>query len=185
MNYTLEQMQEKAQAFRSLHHRPGIFVIPNPWDAGSAKILESLGFEALATTSAGMAFSNGKPDGHSSITRDQVLAHTQNIVAATILPVSADLENGYRDDPAICAETILLASKAGLAGGSIEDATGNPADPIYPFELSVERVKAAVQAARSLPVPFTVTARAENLIKGRLDLKDTVRRLEAYADAGS
>jgi len=184
-NYTLEQMQEKAQAFRALHHRPGIFVIPNPWDAGSAKILESLGFEALATTSAGLAFTIGKPDGHSSITRAQTLANAQSIVNATSLPVSADLENGYGDDPAACAETIILAGKNGLAGGSIEDATGNPADPIYPFELSVERVKAAAQASRSLPVPFTLTARAENLIYGRPDLKDTVRRLEAYADAGA
>lgn len=182
---SLKQMQWKAEAFRSLHHRPGIFVTPNPWDAGSAKILESLGFEALATTSAGLAFVIGKPDGHSSITRDQTLANAQSIADATTLPVSADLENGYGDDPAACAETIILAGKAGLAGGSIEDATGNPANPIYSFELSVERIRAAVQAARNLPIPFTLTARAENLIYGRPDLKDTVRRLEAYADAGA
>ena len=181
-NYTT---QARAEIFRALHQREGIFVIPNPWDAGSAKVLESLGFEALATTSAGLAFSLGKPDGHASITREETLLNVQGIIAATQLPVSADLENGYGDDPSTCAETILLAAEAGLAGGSIEDATGKPNDPIYPFELAVERVKAAVQAVRSLPHPFTLTARAENLIYGRPDLKDTIRRLEAFADAGA
>src|SRR5450631_585591 len=122
--------------------------MPNPWDAGSAKMLASLGFEALATTSAGLAFSLGKPDGEGMVTRKETFENVQAIIAATRLPVAADLENGFGDDPATCAETILLAAKAGLAGGSIEDATGNPADPIYPFELSVERVKAAVKAAR-------------------------------------
>jgi 2-methylisocitrate lyase-like PEP mutase family enzyme len=175
----------KAQAFKSLHERPGIFVIPNPWDAGSAKMLASLGFEALATTSAGLAFSIGKPDGEGIITREETLGNIQAIIAATNLPVSADLENGYGDDPETCAQTILLAAKAGLVGGSIEDATGRPDDPIYPFDLSVERIKAAVKAARSLPFPFTLTARAENLIYGRPDLKDTIRRLEAFADAGA
>jgi 2-methylisocitrate lyase-like PEP mutase family enzyme len=179
-----EQML-KAQAFRTLHMRPGIFVIPNPWDAGSAKILTSLGFEAIATTSAGLAFSLGKPDGEGVVTREEALENAQSIVAATGLPVSADLENGYGDDPETCAETILLAATTGLVGGSIEDATGRPGNPIYPFELSVERVKAAVKAARSLPFPFTLTARAENLIHGRPDLKDTIRRLEAFADAGA
>ena len=181
-NYTT---QARAEIFRALHQREGIFVIPNPWDAGSAKVLASLGFEALATTSAGLAFSLGKPDGHASITREETLLNVQGIIAATQLPVSADLENGYGDDPSTCAETILLAAEAGLAGGSIEDATGKPNDPIYPFELAVERVKAAVQAVRSLPHPFTLTARAENLIYGRPDLKDTIRRLEAFADAGA
>lgn len=175
----------RATIFRELHQRSGIFVIPNPWDAGSAKMLASLGFEALATTSAGLAFSLGKPDGEGVITRKETLDNVQAIIAATSLPVAADLENGFGDDPETCAETILMAAQAGLAGGSIEDATGNPADPIYAFELSVERVKAAVLAARSLAIPFTLTARAENLIYGRIDLADTILRLQAYASAGA
>src|SRR6201991_2769263 len=176
---------DKAAAFKALHERPGIFVVPNPWDAGSAKVLESLGFEALATTSAGLAFSLGKPDGYSSVTREETLQNVRDIIAATSLPVAADLENGFGDSPETCAETILLAAKAGLAGGSIEDATGNPDDPIYSFDHAVERVKAAVAAARSLPYTFTLTARAENLIHGRPDLDDTIRRLQAYAEAGA
>ena len=185
MSKQITPIETKAEAFRALHQRSGIFVVPNPWDAGSARILETLGFEALATTSAGLAYSLGKPDGHASITREETLQNAQNIVAATRLPVSADLENGYGDAPEACAETILLAAKAGLCGGSIEDATGKPNDPIYPFEQAVERVKAAVKAAKSLPYTFTLTARAENLIYGRPDLKDTIRRLEAFADAGA
>ncbi|KAA2243327.1 isocitrate lyase/phosphoenolpyruvate mutase family protein [Chitinophaga agrisoli] len=177
--------EQRARQFRNLHQQPGIFVTPNPWDAGSARVLEALGFKALATTSAGLAYSLGKPDGHSAITREETLRNAQSIIQATSLPVSADLENGFGDDPAVCAATILLAAEAGLAGGSIEDATGNPADPIYPFELAVERVKAAVEAASSLSTPFTLTARAENLIRGRLDLKDTINRLVAFADAGA
>ena len=175
----------KAEVFRALHQREGIFVIPNPWDAGSAKILESLGFEALATTSAGLAFSLAKPDGLCAVSRDQTLKNAHDIIMATSLPLSADLENGFGKAPETCAETILLAAKTGLVGGSIEDTTGNPDDPIYPFELAVERVKAAVKAARSLPFHFTLTARAENLIYGRPDLKDTIRRLEAFTDAGA
>ncbi|SHL93914.1 oxaloacetate decarboxylase [Mucilaginibacter sp. OK098] len=175
----------KAEVFRVLHQREGVFVIPNPWDAGSAKILESLGFEALATTSAGLAFSLAKPDGLCAVSRDQTLKNAHDIMMATSLPLSADLENGFGKAPETCAETILLAAKTGLVGGSIEDTTGNPDDPIYPFELAVERVKAAVKAARSLPFHFTLTARAENLIYGRPDLKDTIRRLEAFADAGA
>ncbi len=175
----------KAVAFKALHERPGIFVAPNPWDAGSARMLASLGFEALATTSAGLAFSLGKPDGQGAVTREETLANAKVIIAATDLPVSADLENGYGDDPASCAAAILMAAGAGLVGGSIEDATGRPDNPIYPFELSVERIKAAVAAARSLPFPFTLTARAENLIYGRPDLKDTIRRLQAFAEAGA
>ena len=176
---------DKAAAFKALHERPGIFVVPNPWDAGSAKMLESLGFEAIATTSAGLAFSLAKPDGLSIVSREETLTNAQIIVQATNLPVSADLENGYGDNPETCAETILLAAKLGLCGGSIEDATSRPDDPIYPFELSVRRVQAAVKAARSLPIPFTLTARAENLIHGRPDLDDTIRRLQAYAEAGA
>ncbi|AWO00826.1 2-methylisocitrate lyase [Chitinophaga alhagiae] len=176
---------QRALAFRALHERPGIFIAPNPWDAGSAKMLASLGFEALATTSAGLAFSLGKPDGQGAVTREETLKNIQDIIAATALPVSADLENGYGDKPESCAETIVQAGMAGLAGGSIEDATGRPGDPIYPFELAVERVRAAALAAHSLPQPFTFTARAENLIYGRPDLGDTIRRLVAYAEAGA
>jgi 2-methylisocitrate lyase-like PEP mutase family enzyme len=175
----------RAEAFKALHERAGIFAIPNPWDGGSAKILESLGFEALATTSAGFAFSLGKPDGTHAVSREETLENVRAIVGATSLPVSADLENGFGDDPETCAETIRLGAKAGLVGGSIEDATGRIEDTIYPFDLSVERVKAAVKAARELPFPFVLTARAENLIRGRFDLKDTIRRLEAFADAGA
>ena len=153
---TNNSQQSKAEAFKRLHERPGIFIVPNPWDAGSAKMLASLGFEALATTSAGLAFSLGKPDGAGAVTREETLANVHAIVSATSLPVSADLENGYGDDPETCAETILLAAKAGLVGGSIEDATGRSEDPIYPLDLSVERIKAAVKAARSLPFPFHI-----------------------------
>jgi 2-methylisocitrate lyase-like PEP mutase family enzyme len=185
MSAALNIQSIKAQAFKALHDRSGIFVIPNPWDAGSARILERLGFEALATTSAGLAFSLAKADGESAVTRDEALENARSIISATNLPVSADLENGYGHDPGACAETILLAASAGLVGGSIEDTTGDPLDPILPFELSVERVKAAVKAARSLSFTFTLTARAENLIHGKPDLKDTIRRLEAFADAGA
>src|SRR5579859_5399189 len=176
---------EKAEVFRHLHQRQDIFAIPNPWDAGSAKILTHLGFEALATTSAGLAFSLGKPDGLNAVTREETFVNARLIVEATPLPVSADLENGYGDEPDACAETIRLAAATGLVGGSIEDATGIPAEPIYPFEMAVKRVKAAVQAARSLSFPFTLTARAENLIHGRPDLADTIRRLVAFAEAGA
>jgi 2-methylisocitrate lyase-like PEP mutase family enzyme len=175
----------RGEKLRMLHARPGIFVIPNPWDAGSAKILALLGFEALATTSAGFAFSVGKPDAEGALNRPDTLANARTIVDATSLPVSADLENGFGDDAETCAETIRLAAETGLVGGSIEDATGRADDPIYPFALSVERVTAAVQAARALPFPFVLTARAENLINGRPDLRDTIRRLEAFAAAGA
>jgi 2-methylisocitrate lyase-like PEP mutase family enzyme len=180
-----EIQAKRAEAFKALHERPGIFAIPNPWDAGSAKMLAMLGFEALATTSAGFAFSLGEPDAEGAIDRDETLDNARTIVEATSLPVSADLENGFGDDRDTCSETILLAAKAGLVGGSIEDATGLVDDPIYAFDLSVERVRAAVDAARSLPFPFTLTARAENLINGRPDLDDTIRRLVAFAEAGA
>jgi 2-methylisocitrate lyase-like PEP mutase family enzyme len=152
---------------------------------GLSKILESLGFEALATTSAGLAFSLAKPDGLCAVSRDQTLKNSRDIIMVTNLPLSADLENDFGESPETCVETILLAAETGLVGGSIEDTTGDPENPIYPFELAVERVKAAVKAARSLPFHFTLTARAENLIYGRPDLKDTIRRLEAFADAGA
>ena len=181
----MNSQAERAEAFKSLHERPGIFAIPNPWDAGSAWMLAALGFEALATTSAGLAFSLGKPDAQGAIGRDETLSNARAIVAATSLPVSADLENGFGDDPDACAETIRLAAGGGLVGGSIEDATGRAGDPIYDYDLSIARVRAAVRAARSLPFPFVLTARAENLINGRPDLPDTIRRLVAFADAGA
>jgi len=187
MNNPLSNSVQAARAaiMQALHQRPGIFVIPNPWDAGSARLLAGLGFEALATTSAGLAFSLGKPDGEAAVTREEALANARAIVSATELPVSADLENGYGEDPATCAETVRLAAGVGLVGCSIEDRTGRPEDPILSFDLSVERIRAAVQAARSLPFPFTLTARSENLICGRPDMPDTLRRLKAYAEAGA
>lgn len=176
---------DKAIAFRSLHHRSRAFVIPNPWDVGTAKMLEQLGFEALATTSAGLAFSLGRPDGAGAVSREEALGHARTIVDATVLPVSADLENGFGDDPEACAEIIRLAAAAGLVGASIEDATGRVDNPIYPKELAIARVRAAAAAARALPIPFTLTARAENLISGRPDLPDTLVRLKAFAEAGA
>jgi 2-methylisocitrate lyase-like PEP mutase family enzyme len=176
---------EKTLAFRALHQRPGAFVIPNPWDAGSALLLSALGFEALATTSAGFAFSIGRRDSEGSLGRAETLANARTIVEATDLPVSADLENGFGRDPEDCAETIRAASAVGLAGGSIEDASGDQANPIYDFPLAVERVAAAVEAARSLPIPFVLTARAENFLHGRPDLDDTIRRLQAFETAGA
>lgn len=174
---------EKALAFRALHERERAFIIPNPWDIGTARLLASLGFEALATTSAGYAFSIGQLD--NTVGRERMMAHVREIVSATELPVSADLENGFGDDPATVAETIRLAGEAGLAGGSIEDSTGSPDRPVYDFELAVERVRAAAEAARSLPHPFTLTARAENFLVGRPDLADTIRRLQAFQEAGA
>jgi 2-methylisocitrate lyase-like PEP mutase family enzyme len=176
---------EKAAGFKALHQRAGLLVLPNPWDAGSAKLLAALGYEALASTSAGLAWMLGKPDGAGAVSREESMRNAREIVGATGLPVAADLENGYGDDPEECATTILQAAEAGLVGGSIEDATGRPDDPIYPFDVAVERVRAAVRAARSLPFPFMLVARAENLINGRPDLPDTIRRLEAYAEAGA
>ncbi len=176
---------EKAAAFRALHARPGAFIIPNPWDAGTAMLLASLGFEALATTSLGLSNSLGRPDGAGVVSRDEVLDNCRAIAAATDLPVNADLENGYAHEPRAAAEMIRLASATGVVGGSIEDATGDPQNPIYDFALAVERVQAAVEVARSLPVPFMLTARAENLLHGRPDLDDTIRRLQAFDKAGA
>lgn len=176
---------ERFKRFKGLHERPGTFVIPNPWNAGTARILRALGFEALATTSAGFAFSVGRRDSSQGLTRDEVLANAREIVEATDLPVSADLEEGFGPAPETCAETIRMAAGVGLVGGSIEDATGDPKEPIYPFDLAVARVRAAVAAAHALPVPFFLTARAENLIRGRMDMADTIRRLQAYEAAGA
>ncbi len=174
---------QKAEAFRALHARPRAFIIPNPWDIGTARLLAKLGFEALATTSAGFAFSCGVPDNR--VGRDRMLAHVAEIVAATDLPVSADLENGFGDDPKTVAETIRLAAATGLAGGSIEDAIDRPGEKCYDIGLASERVRAAVEAARALPFPFTLTARAENYLVGNPDLADTIRRLQAYQEAGA
>ncbi len=170
-------------AFKALHARKGAFVIPNPWDGGSARLLASLGFEALATTSAGYAFSRGKRDSFAALTRDEILANAAEIVAATDLPVSADLEDGFGTAPETCAETVRLACGTGLVGGSVEDATGDPDAPIHDLPLAVERVRAAAEAARGLP--FLLTARAENFLWGRPDLDDTITRLQAFAAAGA
>ncbi len=174
---------EKGRIFRKLHEREGAFIIPNPWDVGSARILAHLGFEALATTSAGSAFSLGRLDG--TLGRDEVLAHVEGIAAATDLPVSADLEKCFGDAPEVVADTIRRAAATGIVGGSVEDATERHEDPIYAFDLAVERVRAAAKAAHALPFPFTLTARAENFLHGRLDLKDTIERLRAFQDAGA
>jgi 2-methylisocitrate lyase-like PEP mutase family enzyme len=174
---------EKGKLFRALHQRASAFIIPNPWDIGSARLLAHLGFEALATTSMGYAFSLGKCDG--TLDRNQTLAGASAIASATDLPVSADLENGFGDSPEACAETIRLAAAAGVVGGSIEDATGRPDHPIHELAHAVERVRAAVAAARSLPFTFTLTARAENYLHGRPDLKDTIQRLRAFQEAGA
>ncbi len=180
----MRTQKEKASAFRALHQRDRAFIIPNPWDLGTARLLASLGFEALATTSAGYAFALGRPD--NTVGRERMMDHVRAIAAATDLPVSADLENGFGDDPRVVAETIRLAGEAGLAGGSIEDSTNRPDHPpIYDLGLAAERVRAAVEAARSLPCPFTLTARAENHVCGRPDLDDTIRRLQTYQEAGA
>ncbi|MHC2145379.1 isocitrate lyase/PEP mutase family protein [Pseudomonas sp. 210_17 TE3656] len=175
----------RAEAFKALHERDRAFVIANPWDAGSARLLASLGFEALATTSAGLAFSLGRPDAEGAMTLEETLVNVRAIVDATALPVAADLENGFSDDPKGCAEAIVQGAQAGLVGGSIEDASGNPDEPIYSFHHAVERVEAAVAAARSLDFPFMLCARAENLLHGRMDLDDTIARLQAFAEAGA
>jgi 2-methylisocitrate lyase-like PEP mutase family enzyme len=171
----------KAARFEALHRRDTPFVIPNPWDPGTALLLEHLGFEALATTSLGLA----NMLGHRQATRQDVLDNCRAICAATRLPVSADLENCFADDPGAAAQMIAEACECGAVGASIEDWTRDPASPIYDFSLAVERVHAATEVARSLPVPFTLTARAENLLHGRLDLDDTIRRLQAYEAAGA
>ena len=181
---TLSQ-REKGSRFRALHDRPGAFVIPNPWDAGSARILASLGFEALATTSAGFAFSAGRRDAEAAVTRDEILENARVIVNATDLPVSADLESGFGPTPDDVARMIRLAAETGLVGGSIEDATYDPGHPIYDIAEATERLAAAVEAARALAFPFVLTARAENFLFGRPDLDDTIRRLQAFETAGA
>jgi 2-methylisocitrate lyase-like PEP mutase family enzyme len=174
---------EKAATFRELHAQPGAFIIPNPWDAGTARLLATIGFKALATTSLGLANTLGRAD--SNVTRDEVIANCRTVAEATDLPVNADLENGFADEPEAAAEAIRLAAEAGAIGASIEDYTGNPAKPFYDFDFAVARVRAAVETAHSLPVPLLLTARAENLIRGRDDLRDTIRRLQAFEEAGA
>ena len=176
-------LAERGRAFRALHERKGAFIIPNPWDSGTARLLVGMGFEALATTSAGYAFSAGRRD--NTIERREMMIHVAVIAAATDLPVSADLENGFGDSPEIVAETIRLAAVAELVGGSIEDMSREPGHAIYEREHAGERIRAAAEAARALPFPFTLTARAENYLAGRYDLKDTIERLQAYQEAGA
>jgi 2-methylisocitrate lyase-like PEP mutase family enzyme len=174
---------EKALLFQELHRRPGVLLIPNPWDAGSARILAGLGFEAFATSSAAAAGVLGRCDG--KLTRDETLAHARAIVNATDLPVTADLEHGFGDSPAAAAETIRMAGGIGLVGGSIEDARTDRDKPIYELSLATERIAAAVQAARAWPFPFTLAARAENFVRGHPNLEDTIKRLVAYEKAGA
>src|SRR5437868_2438894 len=181
MESKMRTQLEKAKTFRALHERPGAFIIPNPWDAGTAKLLAAMGFEALATTSLGLANTLGS----ATVSRNAIIENCRAIAQATELPVNADLENCGADEPKAAAETIRLAAEAGVVGGSIEDATGDPRRPIYDFALAVERVHAAVEAARALPFPFTLTARAENLLWGRNDLDDTIKRLQAFEAAGA
>ena len=175
--------RDKADRFRALHQGSRAFVIPNPWDAGSARILAGLGFQALATSSGASAGLLGRRDGH--VTREEALTQARGIVAATDLPVSADLEKGFGDAPGDAAETIRRAGEVGLVGGSIEDATGDTNKPLYDLAHATERVAAAVQAARALPFAFTLTARAENFLRGNPNLDDTIKRLQAFEHAGA
>ena len=177
--------QQKAEVFQRLHDGPGAFVVANTWDAGSARLLESLGFKALATTSAGLAFMLAKPDGANSVTRQEALDNATAIAGATSLPVSADLEGGYGAKPEDCAATISGAIATGLAGASIEDSTGDASNPIHDIGLAIERVRAAAEAAHATAIPFMLTARSENFLHGLADLKDTIRRLQAFQEAGA
>ncbi len=183
MGVDTADQRARAEVFQALHQGPAAFVIPNPWDAGSARVLASLGFAALATTSAGVAHTFGRQDGAAG--RDATLTAAASIVAATDLPVSLDLEDGFGATPEQVAETIRLAAATGAVGGSIEDTTGDPSAPIHPFEAAVERVAAAVAAATALPFPFTLTARADGFLHGQGDLAEVIRRLRAFAAAGA
>lgn len=174
----------RATTFAELHDR-GTFIVPNPWDAGTTRLFARLGFPALASTSGGLAFGLGRADGANLVSRDETLTNVWTIASATSLPVTADLESGFGATPKDVADTIRLAAAAGAVGGSIEDATGDPGTPILPVEQAMERVQAAVAAARELPFPFTVTARAENFLYGLADLDDTITRLQAYSEVGA
>jgi 2-methylisocitrate lyase-like PEP mutase family enzyme len=178
----MDRQKTLGAAFRKLHEGPP-FVIPNPWDVGTARLLEILGFPALATTGAGIAFSKGVPD--FGVGRSQMMGYLREIASGTSLPVSADLENGFGDNPEAVAATVMEAAATGIVGGSIEDATYRPEQPVYSLEAATDRIRAAVEAARSLAFPFTLTARAENYLVGRADLADTIRRLQSYQDAGA
>ena len=184
MSLTAKQA-DKGAAFLALHQGPGAFVIPNPWDAGTARLLTHMGFAALTTTSAGLAHGLGRPDGAGMVSRDETLVNARAVANATHLPVAADLENGFGHSPEVVAETIRLAGEVGLVGGSIEDATGDPAKPIYALDHAVERVAAAAEAARRFAFPFVLVGRAENYLHGRPDLDDTIRRLRAFERAGA
>jgi 2-methylisocitrate lyase-like PEP mutase family enzyme len=179
------EAKKRGELFREMHRTTEILVLPNPWDVGSARLLANVGFRALATTSAGLAFSLGRRDGDGAVSREETFEHVQALVAATPLPVSADLENGFGESPEAVAATIRQAGTVGLAGASIEDATYRQQYPILERSLAVERICAAVEAARSLPYPFTLTARSENFIRGRPDLDDTLWRLQAFEEAGA
>jgi len=181
----MTELRQEAEAFHNLHAGPGIFVIANAWDAGSTKLLETMGFEAIATTSAGFAYSLARPDGSNAVTREEALENARAIVDATSLPVSADLEGGYGTAPEDCALTIAMAAAIGLMGGSIEDSTDDTAAPIHELGLATDRVRAAAEAARASAIPFLLTARSENFLHGRPDLKDTIRRLQAFQEAGA
>ena len=176
---------DKTKIFRDLHSGSECFVIPNPWDAGTARVLTALGFKALATTSAGLAYTLGRHDAQALVSREEAMANVRQIVEATDLPVSADMENGYGPDTETVAETISIAWDIGLVGGSIEDTTGDPDDPLLSLPVAAERIVAAAEAARRLPGPFTLTARAENYLYGQTDLKDTISRLRIYQQAGA
>ncbi len=180
---TALDQEGKFECLKALHEGNRAFVIPNPWDAGSARLLARLGFEALATTSAGYAFAKGKRDSFAGLSRGEILANAAEIVSATELPVSADLEDGFGRTPEVCAETIRMACQVGLAGGSIEDATGDEDAPIYELSQAIERIRAAAEAARESR--FLLTARAENYLWGKPDLGDTIRRLQAFSEAGA
>jgi 2-methylisocitrate lyase-like PEP mutase family enzyme len=179
----MSTQEQKGRAFRALHARDHAFIIPNPFNIGTARILAHMGFEALASTSMGYAFTQGRPD--YGLQRDEILAHLKVLASATDLPVSADLENGFGDEPEAVAETITMSAATGIVGGSIEDATGREGDPIYPLDVAVARIRAASDAARALPFEFTLTARCENYLHGREDLPDTIVRLKAYEEAGA
>jgi 2-methylisocitrate lyase-like PEP mutase family enzyme len=179
----MSDQDERAERFAALHRSAGAFIIPNPWDAGSARLLAGLGFESLASTSWGAAIALGQLDGE--VSRDAMIEHVRQLCAATDLPLSADLENCYAHDPREAAQTLLLAAGAGAVGGSIEDYSLDAAKPIYDFSHAVERVQAAVEAVRRLDFHFTLTARAENLLRGVNDLDDTIRRLQAFEAAGA
>lgn len=175
--------EQKGQAFAALHARDGVFAIPNPWDVGSARMLEALGFEALATTSSGFAQTLGRMDGEVSLT--ELLDHCRALTEATTIPITVDLENGFADDPQGVADAIVRVAQTGVSGASIEDYTGDARRGIYDVSLATERIAAAAEAARALNVPFLLTARAENQLRAAPDMEETVRRLQAYEAAGA